>query len=150
MEQQTLTCPICHEPIEAGQTACPRCGFKLIGETQTFDPVQVPAAAAPVVDEGVKPALEVVKGPYAGEHFSLGIGTYTLGRDPSCDVFLSNMTVSRLHATVTVTPEGAKVVDEGSLNGTWVDGVVVNEAPLQPGTHLQIGTFEMVYSHLAK
>lgn len=39
--------------------------------------------------------LEVLSGPYAGESFTLGNGTFTVGRDPKCDIFLSNMTVSR-------------------------------------------------------
>ncbi len=142
-----IVCPVCNEKIPAGTGACPRCGFKLIGATQTFTPVSA-EPPAPVVDSGAVPALEVVKGPYAGEDFVLGQGTFTLGRDPSCDVFLSNMTVSRHHATITV--DGARVLikDAGSLNGTWVDGKVVDEALLLPGTHVQIGTFDMVFKQL--
>ena len=72
-------------------------------------------------------------------------GSFSIGRDPSCDLFLNNMTVSRLHATITITGDSARIVDEGSLNGTWVNGAVVDQAPLSNGSILQIGTFEMVF-----
>lgn len=141
-------CPICNEPIQGGQTECPRCGFKLIGETQAFKPVS--ADTAPVAEQKPKglPAFEILSGPYVGETFVMGTGSYTLGRDPKCDVFLSNMTVSRHHATITIDASGAKIVDAGSLNGTWVDGKVVDEAAVAPGSHVQIGTFDMVFKYV--
>ncbi len=33
----------------------------------------------------------------------------------------------------------------GSLNGTWVDGAIVNGAPLHDGSSVQIGTFTLIY-----
>ena len=36
-------------------------------------------------------------------------------------------------------------IDAGSTNGTWVDGQIVDEAELKHGTHVQIGTFDMVF-----
>lgn len=145
MTSITSRCPVCDEIVEPGESACKRCGFKLIGETQTFEPVNMKSRDEQTESAGVTPALEVAKGPYAGETFTMGEGSFTLGRDPGCDVFLSNMTVSRHHATITVKNGLATIQDEGSLNGTWVDGNVVEMASLNPGSHVQIGTFEMVY-----
>lgn len=141
----TPECPICNEKLEAGQTQCPRCGFKLIGQTQAFKPVVVPTGEVPVVKTNSVPALQVQKGPYAGESFVMGKGTFSIGRDPKCDLFLSNMTVSRHHATITIDDNGAHIVDEGSLNGTWIDGKVADKADLVPGSRVQIGNFDMVY-----
>ena len=143
-------CPICSETLEPSASECPRCGFKLIGSTQAFVPVDKNSSTSTNDDalSGVVPALEVVKGPYAGESFRMGIGDFSIGRDPACDLFLSNMTVSRHHATIHVDKTGATIKDESSLNGTWVDGKVVSQAPLVPGTNVQIGTFEMVYTHV--
>ena len=143
-------CPICSENLEPEACECPRCGFKLIGSTQAFVPVDKNGQKSHNNDalQGAIPALEVVKGPYAGESFRMGIGDFSIGRDPACDLFLSNMTVSRHHATIHVDESGATIKDEFSLNGTWVDGKVVSEAPLFPGTNVQIGTFEMVYTHI--
>ena len=144
----TINCPICNEPLQGGQTECPRCGFKLIGKTEAFQPVTAGEGQAAGAPQGGVPALQIVAGPYAGETFTMGQGSFSLGRDPKCDVFLSNMTVSRHHATITVDGTGATIKDEGSLNGTWVDGKVADEARLLPGTHVQIGTFNMVFQYL--
>lgn len=75
-------------------------------------------------------------------------GTFTLGRDPKCDIFLSNMTVSRHHSTIVIDGSEAKITDAGSTNGTWVDGQVVDEAPLVAGTRVQIGTFDMIFKRI--
>ncbi len=148
MESPKISCPICSEPIDAGQTICPRCGFKLIGATQTFDPVMT-QQKEPVVEENPgQPALEVVSGPYAGESFMLEEGTFTIGRDPKCDIFLSNMTVSRHHSTIIINGKNAKIEDAGSTNGTWVDGQITDAAMLAPGTRVQIGTFDMIFKRI--
>ena len=141
-------CPVCNETLQPDQTECPRCGFKLVGKTQVFKPVSAAGATQAETRAKGLPALEIVSGPYAGETFPLGTGSFTLGRDPKCDIFLSNMTVSRHHATIVVDADGARITDAGSLNGTWVDGKVVDEAPLSAGTRVQIGTFDMVFKYV--
>lgn len=145
MPTSNPTCPICNENVEAGQTSCPRCGFKLVGTTQSFNPVASQPMPQPASEGVGTPALEVVSGPYAGERFVLGEGTYTIGRDPKCDIFLSNMTVSRHNATLVIGADSAWIEDAGSTNGTWVNGYIVDRAELEPGTHVQIGTFDMVF-----
>lgn len=135
------SCPICNASINPGDAVCPVCGFQLVGKTEAFSPVQMQGETVPASI----PLLKVTKGPYNGQEFTMSEGSFTIGRDPSCDLFLNNMTVSRLHATIIIDGTSAKVKDEGSLNGTWVDGVVVEEAPLVPGSTLQVGTFEMVF-----
>ena len=54
----------------------------------------------------------------------------TIGRDPANGIFLNDMTVSRSHARIIREGLGARIEDLGSLNGTWVDGAIVNAAPL--------------------
>ncbi len=88
------------------------------------------------------PTLTIVKGPSAGLTFELErTKPTTMGRDIGCSIFLNNMTVSRLHATITRTDDGLQLVDEGSLNGTWVNGTIVNDVILRDGDVIQIGTF---------
>ena len=69
----------------------------------------------------------------------------SIGRDPANTIFLNDMTVSRTHAKVVRTPFGTSIEDLGSLNGTWVDGAIVNSAPLHDGSTVQIGTFTLIY-----
>lgn len=95
-----------------------------------------------------RPTLAIVKGPHTGAVFTLTDDTTTLGRDPANSVFLNDMTVSRHHASIdlhNIESGLATIEDLGSLNGTWVDGAIVNEASLKDGSTIQIGTFRMVF-----
>ena len=148
MPASSFVCPICNEPVDASQTSCPRCGFKFVGATQTFNPVVTQVDEQAYELESSTPELEVLSGPYAGESFALGDGAFTIGRDPKCDIFLSNMTVSRHNSTIVIDGAHAKIMDADSTNGTWVDGKIVDEAELVPGTHVQIGTFDMVFKRV--
>lgn len=145
MPNSSFTCPICNEPIEGSHTSCPRCGFKFVGGHPDLQPRRHGGRWSGVEAESATPELEVLSGPYAGESFTLGNGTFTVGRDPKCDIFLSNMTVSRHNSTIVIDGANAKIIDAGSTNGTWVDGQIVDEAELKHGTHVQIGTFDMVF-----
>ncbi len=75
-------------------------------------------------------------------------GTTLLGREEHCDLRVSgDGTVSRIHAMVVTTlrPRGCQVFDLRSANGTFVDGKLVEQAPLSPGSRLGIGELELVY-----
>lgn len=76
------------------------------------------------------PVLSIVKGPQTGAAFELEDDVTTIGRDPANGIFLNDMTVSRSHARIIREGLGARIEDLGSLNGTWVDGAIVNAAPL--------------------
>ena len=120
------------------------------GATQIF---HMPSADATVPDlmgaeKPSHPTLTIVKGPQIGETFELDSPIITLGRDVKSSVFLNDMTVSRHHARMdlaNISSGVATVEDLGSLNGTWVDGAIVNGAPLHDGSSVQIGTFTLIY-----
>ena len=121
-----------------------------MGATEIF---RMPSADSTVPDlmgenALVHPTLTIVKGPSTGQVFELDESDITLGRDPKNSVFLNDMTVSRKHAHIDLTGIAsgyASIEDLGSLNGTWVDGAIVNKAVLQDGSTIQIGTFRMVF-----
>ena len=91
------------------------------------------------------PVLSIIKGPQTGNTFELEPVETTVGRDPANSIFLNDMTVSRAHAKIVRSATGVIVEDLGSLNGTWVDGAIVNSAPLHDGSSVQIGTFTLIY-----
>lgn len=91
------------------------------------------------------PVLSIVKGPQTGNVFELEPVETSIGRDPANGIFLNDMTVSRSHAKITRTANSVTIEDLGSLNGTWVDGAIVNSAPLHDGSSVQIGTFTLIY-----
>ena len=92
-----------------------------------------------------KPVLTIIKGPQTGATFQLDGPEITIGRDPSNGIFLNDMTVSRKHARLIINDRGTLIEDLSSLNGTWVDGAIVNSAPLHSGSSVQIGTFMLKY-----
>lgn len=124
----------------------------LIGDDQTRQhsdaaghgrsaPVEAPADAVPA--DG---ALLVVKrGPNVGSHFTLEADSVSAGRHPDSDIFLDDVSVSRRHAQFHRVAGGFEVVDVGSLNGTYVNGEVVESAELSHGDEIQIGKFRLVY-----
>lgn len=63
-----------------------------------------------------------------------------LGRDPTCDVCIVSKQVSRRHATITRGPTGAtRITDQGSSNGTRVNGRRVTTAALELGDVIRLG-----------
>jgi len=67
------------------------------------------------------PYLLGQKGPLKGSRVELN-RTVVIGRDPSCAVVIPDRQVSRHHATLTPTPEGMRLEDMGSKNGTHCNG----------------------------
>src|ERR1700720_4704417 len=110
-------------------------------------PTSAPTARSPV--EGLPPgsALIVVKrGPNAGSRFLLDQPVTSVGRHPGSDIFLDDVTVSRRHAEFRREDDEFKVVDVGSLNGTYVNREAVESAVLLNGDEVQIGKFRLVFS----
>jgi len=63
-----------------------------------------------------------------------------VGREPTCDVVVSDGSVSRKHATIERRGNGWAMVDQGSANGTFVDGQRVTDVPLRTGQELRFGS----------
>jgi hypothetical protein len=66
-----------------------------------------------------------------------------VGRDPSCAVVLEDKSVSRRHALVERRGDAWHVVDQGSANGTFVNGQQIAEAELRDGQELRLGTLPL-------
>lgn len=65
-----------------------------------------------------------------------------VGRDPSCDVVLTDGSVSRRHARIERRDSDWAVIDQGSANGTFIDGQRTSEAVIRQGQHLRFGALE--------
>lgn len=89
--------------------------------------------------------LLVRRGPGEGSQFVLSSDLVTAGRAPDADIFLDDVTVSRRHADFVRTADGWEVVDQGSLNGTYVDHDVVDRRGLSGGEEVQIGKYRFVF-----
>ena len=87
------------------------------------------------------PALVGVAGPYTSATFRLDRDRIEIGRDPSNTIVLeSDPGVSRKHAVIVKQGTGYLVQDLGSSNGTYVNGVRVQSAALNPGDVVHFGS----------
>ena len=119
-----------------------------MGQTQSFN--LMPDITLPNIDMSSQDSglaeLTIVRGPSTGERFILDNPEVTIGRDPNCEVFLNDRTVSRRHAHLSIQGGRAIIEDLGSLNGTWVDAAIVSSSELFNGSTIQIGTFKMIFN----
>ena len=89
-------------------------------------------------------ALLIVRsGPTAGARYLLDTDVTTVGRHPEADIFFDDVTVSRRHAEITRDGTTFELVDQRSLNGTYVNGERVDRATLQNGSEVRIGKFRL-------
>jgi pSer/pThr/pTyr-binding forkhead associated (FHA) protein len=97
-----------------------------------------------------KSGLVVIKGPNIGDKFFINKSKYTIGRNPKSDVFLDDITVSRKHAVLKKTGQDFKLMDSGSLNGSYLNGNIVEESLLKNGDRIQIGKYIFLFFHHSK
>jgi uncharacterized protein YkwD len=69
----------------------------------------------------------------------------TIGRSPENMIQLLEMRASRLHCQIERTPEGFKLVDLESSNGTCVNGKKVNTSILSFGDVIEIGSVKIQF-----
>jgi hypothetical protein len=75
----------------------------------------------------------------------LKAGANSLGRGKENDFPIEHPSISSSHCRIIVRGRNALLRDVGSVNGTFVEGRLVEEAQLRPGQLFQIGSVEMRY-----
>jgi len=91
----------------------------------------------------VRLKLLVLSGPESGQSHALTQPEYVLGKAPTCDIVLTDKTISREHLKLTVHDEHVVATDLGSRNGSSCDGRRFSELELHPGTVITLGTTEL-------
>ena len=84
-----------------------------------------------------------LNGPGKGARYLLDQSEISIGRSPASDIFLDDITVSRKHALIRRNGGNFELVDEGSLNGSYLNGQLVQSAKLAIGDEIQIGKFRV-------
>jgi pSer/pThr/pTyr-binding forkhead associated (FHA) protein len=69
----------------------------------------------------------------------------TIGRSADSDIFLDDVTVSRLHAKIAKVEENFVLLDQGSLNGTYFENEPITQRSLLSGDEFQIGKFHLLF-----
>ena len=73
----------------------------------------------------------------------------TIGRSRECDIFLEDLAVSRLHATIHQIQDGGfEIEDHRSATGTFVNGMRITHYRLLEGDIVQIGSNKLTFRRL--
>jgi transcriptional regulator with GAF, ATPase, and Fis domain len=87
----------------------------------------------------VNPRLAAISGPLRDSVFPLKDGLLSIGREYSNRLAIDDSLVSPQHCTVTQDAEHWVLRDLGSLTGTFVNGLPVQERPLTNGDRIAVG-----------
>lgn len=68
-----------------------------------------------------------------------------IGRNNLCDIRIDSNIVSRHHALISYSADGATIIDLGSTNGTTVNGIAIKEHQLEPGETIVVGDCRIEY-----
>lgn len=93
--------------------------------------------------------VRIEEGKEPGRIYEVRKETLSIGRSRESDIFLEDLAVSRLHASIVNMGASTYALrDEGSANGTKVNGQTVNKYqpyPLQEGDKIQLGQTVLVF-----
>jgi diguanylate cyclase (GGDEF)-like protein len=108
-------------------------------DDETFVTVEKPAAAAAPVGQTYA-CLTVLTGTAAGQMYRLPEGGSVIGRGQNADLRIPEEGVSRRHASVRREGDAVRIEDQGSVNGTYVNGErLAGARVLDEGDKIQIG-----------
>lgn len=152
----TPRCPRCGAQVDPHMKFCGECGAKLdfSQSTVSYSPVfGEDDEALSGLESGRPPAnraalieLDQVEGTAGRRMHDIVDEGVTVGRSPSSDIFLDDVTVSREHARVVRSEKGFRIQDIGSLNGTYVNRVRVDAVDLRNGDEIQIGKYRFKFA----
>jgi len=85
----------------------------------------------------------------SGEHEEIPLTneTTTIGRKPSNDIHIDNLSVSGRHAQVITILEDSFLEDLGSTNGTYVNSKLIKKHALEHGDKITLGKYQITYEN---
>jgi pSer/pThr/pTyr-binding forkhead associated (FHA) protein len=125
------------------------------GITERFDPTacldeRVRHQALPLAStEPIEPGRYIqIEGPERTLLIPLGSAVLHVGRGLAADLRLDDSSVSRRHAILVPRAGGARILDDRSANGTFVNGRRVQQAELRGGDVIVLGRVVLRYLEL--
>jgi len=88
------------------------------------------------------------EGPERAHVVPLDEGWTRLGRSLAAHIRFDDPTVSRRHALIHREEDGARLLDDRSLNGVFVNGEHVEWHELADGDEILVGRFRLWFMHL--
>jgi DNA-directed RNA polymerase subunit RPC12/RpoP len=140
---------------ESELPACPRCAEREFTRSSLFTSTlpETPPPDAPQ-EPWLSDARALVSGP--GPHLAYVDGDEIvcvalereltrIGRSLNADVRFDDPTVSRRHALIARDESAARVLDDRSLNGVFVNGERVQDRVLSDGDEIVVGRFQLAF-----
>ena len=81
-----------------------------------------------------------------GQEIALGRRKVRIGADRRCDIILEDPRVSRYHAELHATPQGVRIRDLGSTNGTFWQGSRIGEIVVPSGSTVRFGATDLHFT----
>lgn len=82
--------------------------------------------------------IRILSGPQAGQIFPLSGGKHRIGRGSTCEIKVNSNSVSKEHAAVLVTGDKIIITDLNSRNGTYVNGVRIQNQRVEVGDKISL------------
>ncbi len=73
----------------------------------------------------------------------LADGSYTIGRADKCEIRLVSAQISKQHAALIINNNRAAIVDLGSSNGVFINGVMVKKQRIEVGDTVELAGFRI-------
>ncbi|MCW2731022.1 MAG: ABC-type multidrug transport system, ATPase component [Mycobacterium sp.] len=126
--------------------SAPQPASQLLSSTN-IDPTatQMGPTAAPRSSEG-NLATSMLKILRPGRGPEVPAGGIKIGRATDNDIVVPDVLASRHHATLVPGPGGTQIVDNRSINGTFVNGQRVESTTLHDGDVVTIGNIDLVFA----
>ncbi len=96
------------------------------------------------------PYLIVYIGNDRGKQFALNSFPVSIGRSDDADVMLNDEKISRIHCVIKQFGDLYTAEDNGSTNGTFVEGEKITSSRLEPGASIQVGRTVMKFDYKYK
>ena len=88
--------------------------------------------------------LHLIKGNPQGKTVEIPSGTLMVGRAEESNLIIASTRVSRHHCEIVNDQKQLVIRDKGSGNGTFVNGVTIQEQVLAPGDEVRVGPLTFV------
>lgn len=97
-------------------------------------------------DGDIKNQYALLVDPHTGHEYNLCRFATSVGRSISCDIVLTDKSVSRQHAIVYCLKGKFFVEDVGSTNGTLMNGkAITSRVEINPGDEIKLGITKLVF-----
>jgi hypothetical protein len=90
--------------------------------------------------------FEILQNGQVIETKTLSEGQYQIGRSDTCDICLKSSRVSKQHGVIVIKGSQAAILDSGSSNGIFVNGILIKKQRLNYGDVIAIGEFQIRFS----